>query len=105
LPRISVAEPFHWSRANSLFYYRSIQTTCDFDAGATIPEMHDRIIVGAARPMNATLLTRDKQITKSRLVTTVVTPQPPYFVELTVSRSYAVTLNGSKFVPSSLRTL
>ena len=43
----------------------------DFDASATIVEMHDRIIVGAARRTNAKLLTRDKQITKSRLVTTV----------------------------------
>jgi PIN domain nuclease of toxin-antitoxin system len=31
----------------------------------------DRIIVGAARRMNAKLLTRDKQITNSGIVTTV----------------------------------
>jgi predicted nucleic acid-binding protein len=43
----------------------------DFDACSTIPEMHDRIIVGAARRINAKLLTRDKEITKSRLVTIV----------------------------------
>jgi len=30
--------------------------------------MHDRIIVGAARRMNAKLLTRDKQITNSGIV-------------------------------------
>jgi hypothetical protein len=41
----------------------------NFDACSTIPEMHDRIIVGAARRMNAKRLTRDKEITKSRLVT------------------------------------
>src|ERR1700682_964279 len=40
----------------------------DFDACAAIPEMHDRIIVGAARRMNAKLLTQDKQIKKSGLV-------------------------------------
>jgi PIN domain nuclease of toxin-antitoxin system len=38
----------------------------DFDACPTIREMHDRIIVGAARRMNAKLLTRDKQITKTK---------------------------------------
>jgi PIN domain nuclease of toxin-antitoxin system len=43
----------------------------DFDACAKISEMHDRMIVGAARRMNAKLITRDKQIIKSRLVTTV----------------------------------
>jgi PIN domain nuclease of toxin-antitoxin system len=43
----------------------------DFDPCSTIVEMHDRIIVGAARRMNANLLTRDKQITKSGLVATI----------------------------------
>ena len=43
----------------------------DFDPCSTIGEMHDRIIVGAARRMNAQLLTRDVQITKSHLVTTI----------------------------------
>ena len=43
----------------------------DFDACAAIEEMHDRIIVSAARRMNAKLLTRDKQITRTRIVTTV----------------------------------
>ena len=43
----------------------------DFDACSIIQEMHDRIMVGAARRMNAKLLTRDKEITKSSLVTIV----------------------------------
>ena len=43
----------------------------DFDPCNAITEMHDRIIVGAARRMNAKLLTRDKQITKSGIVITV----------------------------------
>src|SRR5438309_11646759 len=42
----------------------------DFDACAAITEMHDRIIVGAARRMNAKLLTRDRQIRKSGFITT-----------------------------------
>jgi hypothetical protein len=33
--------------------------------------MHDRIIVGTARRMNAKLLSRDSQITTSAIVTTV----------------------------------
>jgi PIN domain nuclease of toxin-antitoxin system len=43
----------------------------DFDADSTVTEMHDRIIVGVARRMNATLLTRDVQITNSGVIATV----------------------------------
>jgi PIN domain nuclease of toxin-antitoxin system len=40
----------------------------DFDRDATIPEMHDRIIVGLARRLNAPLLTSDSAITESGIV-------------------------------------
>ena len=43
----------------------------DFDACRAITEIHDRIIVGVARRMNAKLLTRDTEITKSGIVATV----------------------------------
>lgn len=43
----------------------------DFDACSAVTEMHDRIIVGTARRMNAKLLSRDSQITTSAIVTTV----------------------------------
>jgi len=42
-----------------------------FDTDATVPEMHDRIIVGVARRMGATCLSLDPQIVQSGLVTTV----------------------------------
>ena len=42
-----------------------------FDALATIPEMHDRIIAGVAYAMNVPLLTRDPAIIDSKLVQTV----------------------------------
>ena len=35
------------------------QDVVDFDADSAIPEMHDRMIVGVARRLGATLLTRD----------------------------------------------
>lgn len=43
----------------------------DFDASSAITEIHDRIIVGVARRMNAKLLTRDREITNSGIVATV----------------------------------
>jgi PIN domain nuclease of toxin-antitoxin system len=42
----------------------------DFDIDSAVGEMHDRIIAGVARRMNATLLTRDAQITSSGVVAT-----------------------------------
>jgi PIN domain nuclease of toxin-antitoxin system len=42
----------------------------DFEADRAVPEMHDRIIAGAARRLNATLLTRDPQIVQSHRVAT-----------------------------------
>ena len=40
----------------------------DFDKDSAVKEMHDRIIVGAARRLNAPLLTKDQNITASGLV-------------------------------------
>jgi PIN domain nuclease of toxin-antitoxin system len=42
----------------------------DFDTDQAVTEMHDRIIAGVARRLNATLLTRDSQIAQSNLVPT-----------------------------------
>lgn len=40
----------------------------DFDKNSAVAEMHDRIIVGAAHRLNASLLTKDQNITTSNLV-------------------------------------
>lgn len=40
----------------------------DFDQDQAVPEMHDRIIVGLARRLNAPLLTVDKTIVASNVV-------------------------------------
>jgi PIN domain nuclease of toxin-antitoxin system len=45
--------------------------TLEFDKDAAVSEMHDRIIAGVARRVNAALLTRDTQITSTRVVSTV----------------------------------
>jgi predicted nucleic acid-binding protein len=45
--------------------------TLDFDACSAVTEMHDRMIVADARRTEATLLTRDVQITNSGVVATV----------------------------------
>lgn len=42
----------------------------EFDADSAVGEMHDRTIAGVARRINATLLTRDAQITSSGVVVT-----------------------------------
>ena len=43
----------------------------DFAATATVPEMHDRIIVGVARRLDAACLSVDLAITASHLVPVV----------------------------------
>lgn len=40
----------------------------DFDKDSAVKEMHDRMIVGVARRLNAPLLTKDANITASGLV-------------------------------------
>ena len=44
------------------------QDVLDFDADSVVSEMHDRIIVGVARRLNAACLTKDSNITNSDLV-------------------------------------
>jgi PIN domain nuclease of toxin-antitoxin system len=43
----------------------------DFDKDSAVSEMHDRIIVGVSRRLNAPLMTIDRNIVNSKLVTTV----------------------------------
>lgn len=43
----------------------------EFDTDKAIREMHDRIIVGAARRLGASLISKDQQITSSGLVPVV----------------------------------
>jgi hypothetical protein len=43
----------------------------DFDSDQAVPEMHDRMIAGVARRMNAVLSTRDPLIVASNVVATV----------------------------------
>ena len=43
----------------------------DFDRDSAVKEMHDRMIVGVARRLNAPLLTKDANITASGLVSIV----------------------------------
>jgi predicted nucleic acid-binding protein len=45
--------------------------TLDFDQDKAVSDIHDRMIVGIARRVRATLLTRDEQIVKSGVVTTI----------------------------------
>ena len=44
--------------------------TLDFDTDKAVSDIHDRMIVGVARRLGATLLTRDEQIEKSGGVAT-----------------------------------
>ena len=44
------------------------QNVLDFDSDSAVKEMHDRIIVGAARRLNAACLTKDSSITNRGLV-------------------------------------
>lgn len=47
------------------------EETVDFSAEQAVTEMHDRIIVGDARRLQASLLTRDVTIVASGLVATI----------------------------------
>ncbi len=47
------------------------QDVLDFDLDANVPEMHDRMIAGMARWLNAPCLTCDRQITASGVVATI----------------------------------
>lgn len=43
----------------------------DFEVDKTVPEMHDRMIVGAARRLGATCITKDTEIVASGIVQVV----------------------------------
>jgi hypothetical protein len=53
-------------------YFRFVPFTADsvldFSGNKSVPEMHDRIIAGLARRLNAPLITIDPQITAAGLV-------------------------------------
>lgn len=50
--------------------YRKLEAedVLDFDADAAVKEMHDRMIVGVSRRLNAACLTKDASIANSGLV-------------------------------------
>ena len=43
----------------------------DFDRDVSVPEMHDRIIIGVVRRMDAVCLSRDEEIVQSGMVPTI----------------------------------
>ena len=45
--------------------------TLRFDRDKAVPDIHDRIIVGVARRVNAALLTRDARVVESGIVATM----------------------------------
>jgi PIN domain nuclease of toxin-antitoxin system len=82
---IVIAEMYYANRKNKWFpdfnaTYRQLRTRSyfrfvhvkadhmlDFDKDASVPEMHDRMIAGLARRLNAPILTADSQITNANL--------------------------------------
>jgi len=86
---IVIAEMYYANRKNGWFadfaatyrqlktksYFRFVPLKADhilgFDQDAAVPEMHDRIIAGLARRINAPLLSSDKQISAAPFVTIV----------------------------------
>ncbi len=59
------------SSAQFIFVPLEVQDTLDFEIDKAVPEMHDRIIVGVARRMNAACISLDQQIIDSGLVSIV----------------------------------
>ena len=61
---------YHTLKSSSEFLIVPLEAddVLDFERDSLIPEMHDRIIVGLARRLNAPLLTSDSAVTKSGLV-------------------------------------
>jgi PIN domain nuclease of toxin-antitoxin system len=86
LPSIVIAEMYYSNVKNKFFpdfsethkelkekpYIQFVDFTADdvldFDQDSAVPEMHDRIITGLARRINAPLLTHDSVITAAGLV-------------------------------------
>lgn len=69
---LDMSETFDELSSSGQFHFASFEAedVLDFDKDA-IPEMHDRIIVGVARRLDAVCLTRDSQIAAAEVVPTV----------------------------------
>lgn len=66
------AELDRWHEAAQfIFVAFDAKHVADFDDDASVTEMHDRIIVGVARRLNATLLTRDVNVQQNASVTAI----------------------------------
>lgn len=67
---IDFAATFNRLAASAQFVFISFTAadTLDFDAHATVREMHDRMIVGAAKRLGVPCLTCDKSIAGSGLI-------------------------------------
>lgn len=67
---IDFAVKFDELETNSIFVLTPLapEDILDFEHDLTVSEMHDRMVVGLARRMDAPLLTADKNITESGLV-------------------------------------
>ena len=59
------------SSLNYLSYNLDIEVLEGVTSLKNISEMHDRILVATARLLNAILITKDKEITKSKVVKTI----------------------------------
>ena len=59
------------SSSQFVFVPFQAEDTLDFNTDQIIPEMHDRIIVGVARRLSATCISRDQQISASGLIPTI----------------------------------
>ncbi len=68
--QIDFAVEFQKIKQSSQFVFVPFEAddVLDFDADSAVKEMHDRMIVGVARRLNAPLLTKDVNITASGLV-------------------------------------
>ncbi len=54
-----------------IFVSFEAEDALEFDNDSAVPEMHDRMIVGVARRLNATCISLDLSITQSGLVNTI----------------------------------
>ncbi len=70
---LNFAHEFQILRESGQFAFVSFaaEDVSDFEPDAATSGMHDRMIVGVARRMDATLITKDGEIVKSGLVKTI----------------------------------
>jgi PIN domain nuclease of toxin-antitoxin system len=57
--------------AQFIFVAFSADDVIEFDMDAAVPDMHDRIIVGVARRLGASCISRDSQIINSGIVSVI----------------------------------